>query len=492
MALLVATGLPAQVVQTPPVERVGAADVAVDRRLARLLEGDPLILTRDTMIAAGDTVRGPVLLLDATLVLEGTVAGDLVVVDAGAFVRPGAVVQGDLVNAGGGLYRSELARVRGIVLDLPNAGYRVVREPDRIVIEASGVPSPLTLDGIQGFHVPAYDRVNGVTAVWGATLRLPRLGDLTPYVHGEGGWVTERGEAVYAASGGVRWGATRVEGGYEKGWYTNDDWIRDDLKNGLQYLWDGDDFRDYHAVERSWAGVARTFGDEEKSFFATLRLGGQIEDGTSLVAGNPWHLRGDTTRANPAIDDGRITSLVASLDAEWNGRWSVFEGRVEYEGGREWEGGEFVFDRVAVRGDWAMQALADHTLEIELFAQTPLRGDTLPRQRWSFVGGSGTLRTLELAQYSGDRVVYVESKYIIPLPESLALPLVGTPELQLIHAAGMAWLKGQDRDLYQEIGPRLQWFAIYLRYLAEPTEIGEGDFDVGVAWPFSGSYPWED
>lgn len=495
LVLTVAAALPgfadAQVVPDRPVERVGAADLAVDSRLSRLLEAGVQIVAGDTMVGPADTVPGSLLVLDATLILEGVVLGDLVVVDAGAFVRPGAVVRGDLVNAGGGLYRSELARIGGTVIDLPNAGYRVIREPDRIVIQASGVPSPLTFDGIQGFHPPTYDRVNGVTAIWGATLRLPRLGNVTPSVHGQAGWLTERGEETYGARLRLRWGATRLEGGIDREWDTDDDWIRGDLRNSLDYIWDGDDYRDYHEVERRWVGLARELGDEEKSFYGTLRVGGRIEDATSLEAGNPWHLLGDTVRTNPAIDDGRTTSLVAGFDAEWTGLRTAFEGTVEYEAARDWEGGQFDFDRIAVGGEWAMRALADHTLEIEFFAQAPLRGDTLPRQRWSFVGGSGTLQTLEFAQYYGDRVVWVENKYIIPLPDRLALPLLGAPDLQLIHAAGMAWLQDQDRTLHQEIGARLEFFGVYIRYMTPPDDPGDGDLDISLTWPFDEAYPWQ-
>jgi hypothetical protein len=481
-----------RVIPDVPVEKVGAADVAVDNRLSRLLEEGVLVIAGDTMVGPTDTVPGSLMVLDATLILEGVVLGDVVVVDAGAFVRPGAVVRGDVVNAGGGLYRSELARISGTVIDLPNAGYRVVREVDRIVIQASGVPSPLTFDGIQGFHPPTYDRVNGVTAVWGATLRLPRLGNVTPSIHGQAGWQTERGEETYGAWLRLRWGATRLEGGIDREWDTNEDWIRDDITNSLSVFWDGDDYRDYHDVERTWARLAHVFGDEEKSFHGTLRLGGRIEDALSLERGNPWNLLGDTLRTNPAVDDGRTTSLVAAFDMDWTGLRTAFEGGVEYEVAREWEGGEFDFDRIAIRGEWAMAALADHTLEIEFFTQAPLRGDTLPRQRWSFVGGSGTLQTLEFAQHYGDRVAWVENKYIIPLPAWLALPVVGAPDLQLIHAAGMAWLQGQDHDLHQEIGGRLEFFGAFIRYMMPPDELGAGDLDVGLTWPFEERYPWQE
>lgn len=487
-ALLVAAGAGAQQL---PVETVGASDVALDRRLTRLLRADPVILTRDTLLARGDTLRGSVLVLDATLIVEGVITGDLVVVDAGAFVRPTAVVRGDLVNMGGGLYRSELASVGGTIIDLPTASYRVVREPDRILIVAADSPSPLKLDGLWGFQPPAYDRVNGVTAVWGARYRLPRLGDLTPTVHGEVGWLTQRGEPTYALSAEVRYRATALEGGYEKGWDTNEDWIRGDLLNSINYAWSGRDVRNYHRVERRWVGARRELGDVQKSFYGVVGVRGQVEDAGSLTGGDPWHLLGDEARPNPGIDEGRTTSVIASFDLEWHGRETDFGGGVEYEAARDWLDGDFTFDRVAAWGDWAMHALADHTLEIEFFVQQPLGSAVLPLQEWSFVGGTGTLQTLELAEYRGDRVIYVESKYIIPLPERVAVPYLGVPDLELIHGAGMAWIEGEDPALRQEVGARLQFFVVYVRYMVDPADPENGELDIGLSMPFGRSYPWE-
>lgn len=490
LALMVGTAAGAGA-QELPVETVGASDVSLDRRLARLLDADPIILTRDTMVAEEDTLRGSVIVLDATLVLEGVVTGDLVLVDAGAFVRPSARIGGDLVNMGGGLYRSELARVRGTIIDMPTASYRVVREPDRILIIAADAPSALDLDGVMGFQPPAYDRVNGLTLMWGARYRLPRLGDITPSIHGEVGWLTERGEPAYGVSGRIRRHATALEGGYDKGWATHDDWLRSDLNNALDYAWDGDDFRDYYEAERLWVGAWREFGDEAKSFYGIVEVRGQVEDASSLRGDDPWHLLPGDVRPNPPIDPGRTTSVMASFDMEWEGRETAFEGRVEYEAAREWLDGRFSFDRLAVRGDWAMRALADHTLEIEFFVQQPLGDVVLPRQRWSFVGGSGTLQTHEFAEFRGDRVVFTETKYIVPLPERLALPVVGAPDIQLIHGAGMAWTEGEDPAFQQELGARLQFFVLYFRYMFDPADLTDNKLDVGLSSPFGGRHPWQ-
>ena len=450
------------------VIRVGSSDVSLDRRLAQLLAGDPEIITTDRRIRAGDTIPGSVLVLAATVIHEGTVLGDLVVVDGGAFVRPRAVVRGDLVNIAGGLYRSELARVGGTIIDLPDASYRVVREDERIVIDAYSVPDRLQLDGFAGFRVPVYDRANGVTAVWGASYQLPRLFGATPTLRGRGGWRTEIGEPVYGGSLTVRTGANRADVGYERTAATHDGWVVSELRNSLNYLWDGDDFRNHYDGTRAWLSLGRAFGDASKRFYALLRVAGQIEEATSLEGGNPWHLVGDAPRPNPPVDDGRISSVIGRLDLEWTGLRTDLTLAAEYEAGRAWASGAYVFDRATVWTRFAMRALFDHTLEIRALGQVPVGGDTLPGQRWSLVGGAPTLQTEEPGRYRGDHVAFVQSRYRIPTPETLALPILGAPELHLVHAAGMAWLAGDDRPLIQEIGGRLQFFALYVQYMVQP------------------------
>lgn len=473
------------------VERVGSSDVALDRRLAALLTTDPLIITEDRRIPVGDTIPRSVLVLDATVIHEGTILGDLVAVDAGVFVRHRATVDGDLVNVAGGLYRSAVARVGGTIIDLPHASYRVIREHDRVIIEATRTPARLDLDGFAGIRVPTYDRVNGLTAEWGAGYRLPRLLGATPTLRGHVGWRTALSDPTYGGSLELRAASRTATVGYERGWATHDGWVFGDLRNSLNYLWDGDDFRNYYEAERVWVGVSRAFGDEAKRFHAVLRLAGQIEDAGSLPGSEPWHILGDGTRANPPIDDGRITSATGAMDLTWHGRETNLAVGAEYEAGRDWQEGEYTFDRVTAWARFAMHGFFDHTLEVSTFGQMPVGSDTLPAQRWTFVGGAGRLQTVPLGEHRGDHVLLVQSHYRIPTPDAVALPLLGAPELHLIHSAGMAWLGEDEPGMIQEIGGRLQFFGLYVQYMVQPDDTARDALVVGTSWPFTPPFPWE-
>jgi hypothetical protein len=57
----------------------------------------------DAEIAAGDTLRGDVAVLEGVLTIGGRVEGSIVVVNGSVRMRPGATVTGDLLVVGGGV-----------------------------------------------------------------------------------------------------------------------------------------------------------------------------------------------------------------------------------------------------------------------------------------------------------------------------------------------------------------------------------------------------
>ncbi len=477
------------------VERQGAADVALDRRLARLLaSGHYTLVAADTFVGVGDTIPQDVLVLDATLILEGTVRGDLVAVDGGMFLRPGARVTGDVVSIGGGLYRSMNARIGGHIIDLPDAPYHVVRADGVLRIVAREQPSRIKLDSpALGLHAPTYDRVAGLTAAWGAGLALPEVGPVQTTIHGWVGYQTQRGEPVGGADLGLRAGAYELRGGVERSTFTNDGWNRRNGYNSVTYLWNGSDYRDYYAADRLYVTLRKELGDVEKRFHADLHVGVQLEDASSLAAGNPWHVVGSTPRPNPPIDGGTIASGMAGLDLNWTGSvtWLALGG--QFELARKVRGGQYRFDRFEVGGTWAMKAIANQTLEVRWRFMGPLPGtDSLPRQRWGILGGAGTLPVYDVGEFRGDRLAFVQTRYLIPLPRWLALPVLGAPDLALIDAAGRAWnASAAETRLEQNIGGGLEFFGAYVEYLVDARDTSRGVLSAGLLWPFAGRYPWQ-
>lgn len=483
-ALALLLGTAASPLAAQHVRLEGRGDPELHGRLRALLAIPDLhLLSADTLIPAGDTLRGTVVVLGSRLLFEGTVTGHLLGLDANVFLRPGSTIGGDLLNVAGGLYASALARVEGRVIDRPLAPYRLRQVEGGWVLEGTAeADSPLRLEGFHGLTPPTYDRVNGVSLRGGGAWLAPPLGALYPRVSAHGVYRSARGEIEGGAEAAVVRGRWTLTLGAERATVTNEAWVRSALKNSLAFAFKGSDYRNYHRSDRLYARLERE--TVARAWRLTPWLALQREDVASLRAGDPWVvLAPDSVRPNPPVDDGWIRSLRAGVDGRWASPRAAFEGELELEAGGPEEGGEG-FVRYVLGGDWEMEALFGHTLEMEWRFLGPLPGSgPAPPRRWSFVGDVGTLRTFDTI-FRGDRLVWVETEYGVPLPRRWRVPVLGVPELELIHEIGMAWTEGEDRELEQNVGARVNLFAFFVRGLVDPDAPGDVKVDLGLTWPF--------
>lgn len=450
--------------------------------------GDYHLIARDTLIARTDTVRGNALVLRGTLRLDGVVAGDLVIVDANVFMRPSARVLGTVHNVGGGLYPSELAVVEGSTRSEPNAAYIVEERGGRYIILGTTRPSLFVRPGLYGFGVPSYDRVDGVALSYSAGLLLPRVERIEPILRGRVDYRSQRGAFTGGVELGLPRGGTEFVAGAERTTLTNEAWIREALENSVSFLFLGKDNRDYYEADRGYVELRRQLESGTRTTSAYLRA--QVEEARTLSAGSPWTLFGSPRQDNTGVDDGRISSLLAGAELDWEHPLHVVGVTARAEAAGRTLRGEHAFGAYVLDLDWALSALADHTLRTQLHAQGPLPGtDSLPRQRWSFVGGSGTLPTFPFAEFRGDRVILVETRYSIPVPQ-LRLRLLGTPELDLLHIAGMAWSSDDRRALEQNFGFRFRYSVANVRILTNPAAFwDERKISFGLNVPRR-AYPW--
>jgi hypothetical protein len=105
-------------------------------------------------------------------------------------------------------------------------------------------------------------------------------------------------------------------------------------------------------------------------------------------------------------------------------------------------------------------------------------GDVPPPQRYAYLGGSGTLPTFDLLEFGGDRLVFLESRYAIPI-ERIQIPIVGPPVFILRHMIGMAGVDSLP-DFEQNAGVRLVLGLIKLDWTIEPVS-RETEFSVGLS-----------
>lgn len=470
----------------------GRGDAEHDRLLRRLVQsGDYVLIARDTLLARTDTVRGNALVVGVTVRVEGVIAGDLFIVDSNLFMRPTARILGDVRNIGGGLYYSELADITGSVRSDPNAPYRVDHRDDGgVVILGTISESPLVLYGFRGLAMPTYDRVDGLTLSVGAGLMLPRIVDIEPIVRGRLDYRTERGDFTGGGELGFVRRRTEIAGGAERTTITNEGWIRSEASNSLSSLGQAKDRRDYYTADRAYVEVRRLLESGARITNAYVRA--QVEDADALPSRDPWSLSGDFRDDNIAFPSSRISSAIVGLRSEWTLPRHFLEIAAATELASDVLDGDYAFGRYEIDAKWAMQALSNHTLTIEPHVQGPLPGTTsLPLQRWSFIGGSGTLYTYDIAEFRGDRVAFVETQYSIPLPRSLRIPFLGRPYVELLHLAGMAWSADEQRDLEQNVGIRLNFNVLYLRAVTHPSRFSDdAEFAFGISFP-PRAYPWQ-
>jgi hypothetical protein len=483
------------------VRVTGRGDTQNDVFLRSFVErGGYLLITRDTAISARDTIRSSVLVLESTVRLDGVVTGDVVVVDGNLFLRPTARVLGNVRNVAGGYYPSDLAVVSGETRNEPNALYHVTVKDDSLyTIGGLARQSGLFLTGMKGLTPPTYDRVDGVKVTLGAGWALPAMGLIEPIISGHVDYRSQRGEITGGGELAFARNRTTLAGGWERTTLTNEQWNRDDITNSISSLIQGKDRRDYYEADIAYVEVRRLLENGARVSNAWIR--GQTEDASSLVAGSPWSLRGDLgTRPNMLINEGEIRSIIGGFGTEWTALTHKLELDllVEYGENNLDDCGVFEcsrpesFTRYAGTVEWAMPALSNHTLEIEVHAQGPLPGtEALPLQRWSFVGGSGTLYTFPDASFRGDRVVMVETGYKIPLPSRFKMRFLGTPTFELLHYTGMAWTALEKPPFEQNVGVRLRYNFLYARAIANPEDFGKIKWNVGLTMPRK-LLPWQE
>jgi hypothetical protein len=474
----------------------GFGEADLDAVLRSTLRGPHQLIVKDLLIARNDTIRGNIVVVKARFILEGTVIGDVVGVDANMYFRPNSRVTGTVTNIAGGLYPSEQALLDAVE-DRPLAPYYVRTAGNDLIIEGTNTRPLIKPGGLFGLQNPEYNRVDGVRVEFGPTLLLPPFAGVEPSLHASVGYATQRGDLIKRAALGLRRGRSTLAVGWEGDiTVTNDTWIRSDLKNSLSYFWNGKDYRNYYAAERIYTEFARTLERGSRTTRYWLRW--QREDARSLDAGDPWTvLQPDSIRVNPQIDpDSHFDSFIVGAESEWTGLVStwIVSAAVEAAYGTITDGtavdADADFKMYTVGALYAMKAIANHTLEIEGNFRGPLFGtDFLPLLRWTHVGGSGTLYTYNIGEFRGDRLVFVESEYTIPFSERLKLPILGLPKLKLMHNIGMAWSNLVERDFEQNVGARIQFSVAHLRFVVDPRT-GVSKFSAGVSFP-SKAYPWE-
>jgi len=337
-----------------------------------------------------------------------------------------------------------------------------------------------------GLRIPSYDRVNGLSLPWGPIIRVPsgrvEIDPTVTYRSNLGKW--DPAAKVHVAFGHV----DSLDVYVGRGTYTNDSWIRSDLINSLAAIGVGSDARNYYRGDKVNAELSHTFGKDPRQIAVWIGGNHEFDWSTGVHEKHdaaPWSIlnKKDTLkmrRVNPEIATGHITSITGGVrgvfdQPEMKGR---FDARIErafnapeFTSGHERTFTQAVFDAKATFPTFGMQSFAfrGHAVESwdgEDFVSF-IGGTGTPPQRFSYLGGAGTLATVDLLALGGDKLVFVEGEYRYPLVRPL-LPYVGAPVLSARYAAGSA---GVDElpDFIQNIGVGLGLKIVKIEYHVDPN-----------------------
>ena len=327
-----------------------------------------------------------------------------------------------------------------------------------------------------GLRIPSYDRVNGLSLPWGPVIRIP------------GGRIQFDPTITYRSNLGQIDPAGRLRVAFGRsdsldvfvgrGTFTNDSWIRSDLINSLAAIGVGSDARNYWRADRATAELAHSIRNEV--FVVTPSIGALYErDWSTGIHGldsadarAPWSMLGrkgerKMRRANPTVAPGHIASGLAGVRGKYErdelkGSFNVrLEHSFDEPAAVDGHFTQTTFDAKAVFPTFGIQSF-----EFRGHAVTT-GGATAPPQRFGYLGGAGTLATVDLLAFGGDRMLFVEGEYHIPLVRPL-LPFVGAPVISLRYAAGSAGI-GTLPDFVQNIGIGLGVKLVKVQYHIDPS-----------------------
>lgn len=350
--------------------------------------------------------------------------------------------------------------------------------PDTSYIDYDEGPISLPL-GI-GLRIPSYNRVDGLVIPWGPIISLFRerlkidptvtyrshIGKIDPFVT----------TTVSITS------STRLEVAGGRSTFTNDGWIRSDIINSAAVIGVGSDARNYFRADRGWALLSQEI--IMPGWIVTPSIGALTENdwstGSPVEHTNaPWSFFGKTgrlkmRRPNPAIQPGHVSSALGRVKAEYEKeavKASVdvalehaFDAPPTLFRSHRNESGDFT--QLTLGSKVTFPTFRDQWFDFRGHAVfTP--GDVAPTQRFAYLGGAGTLATVDLLALGGDRLVYVEGEYSVPFAQ-IQLPLVGPPVLSLRYAAGTAGV-GELPDFIQNLGVGLGVKFLKVEYHIDPN-----------------------
>jgi hypothetical protein len=444
---------------------------------------------RDTATIRRDsTYPRTVIVLGRHTNVDGIVNGDVIVVAGDLVLHPGARIDGRAIAIGGGVYNSTLATVTGGRTAFRDETFDIAPLDGGYVLDYRSLTQRavrrFSLPFLYGIRLPTYDRVNGVSLPFGPLISLD-TGDIEiePIVT----YRSHIGKLDGALSASAQRGRRlRFEGYGGRATFSNDEWINSDLLNSVTSIFSGTDTRNYYRADRGEVTAHRlwesTTGQIEPFLGARMERSWSVGSPT-IPDGGPWSLfaRNDEKRMrrpNPPVTGGTITSLLGGARGDWQLGGVDARAMLGLEGAVDAPAnGQFV--QATFDGRLTFPTFHIQSFQIEAHVVVTA-GDETPSQRYAYLGGPGTISTLDPLEQGGDQLLFVDSRYFIPLTRP-RLPFVGAPVFTIRHVIGAAGV-GSLPELEQNLALRLSFAIVRFEVSLDPAR---GDVKASVAFSLS-------
>ncbi len=231
---------------------------------------------------------------------------------------------------------------------------------------------------------------------------------------------------------------------YRRNTDTRDSWKTSWLENSLAAFFFENDFFDYYEAE-GWT----VYAAQRLTPYVQLSAGFRQEDYRSLEKATGWSLfDGDGFALNPAIDEGRMHSLLFALEGGRVARLGDLPRgaafRLEAEVG-DGLGGDFAFNRYVADGRLYLPLSRYSSLGLRLRGGLTT-GDFAPLQKIFTLGGIGSVRAYAQNAFPGTRMLLANAEYIAgnfsPFDDWF-------DDLQLIGFFDAGWVNGFGADAFR-------------------------------------------
>ena len=376
----------------------------------------------NTVIQKGDTVNTNLVVKGGDLTVYGRVNGDVLVVGGDIYLRDGSYIGGNIKVINGEVNKDDDAVVVGYIDKGSSKREKAYREEEKNFrrsstrLNANWVNEMTNLDNF----IFRYNRVEGLFLGAGSEKRYY--------------WDDQRSYSLYGSVGygfkSHRWRgnlALSRQFAFDDGQLfeieaeghsltdTKDDWLIGVHENTAAAILIHEDFRDY--FRRDGFGVNVGYAMQRNYLTSQVKAGYLSDEYRSMENQTEWSIFGGNKRfrPNPAIDDGRMRSIVSSAGISTVTKsnygpegWSIL---ATAEVADTKFGGDFTFNRY-VADIRRYQPLGRYD-NLNVRVRVGTSEGELPFQKTYEIGGLGTLHGYPFKGEMGNRMLLMNAELIV-------------------------------------------------------------------------------